>query len=395
MSSWPDSRDAAIPALLICPNQILATEVAPAFARTRAFEILAEIKAYPEPQTLEMRLRQLQPEVVLVDLTSGVAEALTLIERVTQVAPNAVVIGLHCANDSTVVLAALRAGAKDFLYSPFEPTIQVEAALRVRKLVGPPEQTRSHGRIIGVSSLKPGSGASTVALQLALSLRRVAANRVLLVDCDLVSGDIAFTLKLPSGYSLLDALARSDSMDAAAWSAVVSSAHGIDVLPAPDAPLDDLSAAGKLREVLEFARTLYDWIVLDLPIVLHRLSLSLLTETDHVLLASTPDLGSLHLGRRALSLLKELGIGPDRYSILINRHPKHSDVTVADVERIFGCSVLTSLPEDQGALDKAISRVETLPANSTLGIAVDKLSRRIPHVVTGPGPAANPAVSSG
>ena len=55
-------------ALLIAPDRELAEQFLHVAAATRTFQIVADLKKYPPAQTLEIRLRQFQPEVVLVDV---------------------------------------------------------------------------------------------------------------------------------------------------------------------------------------------------------------------------------------------------------------------------------------------------------------------------------------
>ena len=49
--------------------------------------VLADLKKYPSDQTLEIRLRQLQPEVVLVDVASDLETACLLIRQLASLDP--------------------------------------------------------------------------------------------------------------------------------------------------------------------------------------------------------------------------------------------------------------------------------------------------------------------
>ena len=68
-----------ITALLIAPNRELAQQFLATLPQTRAFQILADLKSYPPHQTLEIRVRQLKPHVVLLDLASDPATAVDLV----------------------------------------------------------------------------------------------------------------------------------------------------------------------------------------------------------------------------------------------------------------------------------------------------------------------------
>jgi hypothetical protein len=68
-------NEAEITALLIAPNRDLAGQLLATLSQTRAFQILADLKSYPPQQTLEIRARQLKPDVVLLDLATDLAAA--------------------------------------------------------------------------------------------------------------------------------------------------------------------------------------------------------------------------------------------------------------------------------------------------------------------------------
>jgi len=265
----------------------------------------------------------------------------------------------------------------DFLYPPFDPDAQREASVRIRRLRQPEEpQHQEQGQIVAFAATKPGSGASTLAMQTAFALRRLTGKRVLLADFDLISGSVAFSLKASPVYSVLDAMGLADRLDPALWSSLVSNCHGVDVLAAPDVPIDDLPESSRVHDVLEYARMLYDWVLVDLPTVFHQLSLFMLSEADQVYLVSTSELASLHLGRRASVLLSQLGFERDRVRMIVNRLSKREDIAKADIEKIFTCPIYASFPNDYFALHKVVTRAEPLGPESELGKAVERFGAK-------------------
>src|SRR6185295_4954949 len=124
--STPVQKESQITALLIAPNRDLAQQFVATLPQTRAFQILADLKSYPPAQTLEIRARQLKPNVVLLDLASDSAAATELIRSIAALTPPVHVVGLHTQNDSQAILQSLRAGASEFLCAPFELATQRE-----------------------------------------------------------------------------------------------------------------------------------------------------------------------------------------------------------------------------------------------------------------------------
>ena len=97
-------NETPISALLIAPNRELANEFIATLPQTRAFQIVADLKSYPSNQTLEIRTRQLKPDVVLLDLATDLAVATELIKFIISLSPPVHVLGLHTASDSHAIL---------------------------------------------------------------------------------------------------------------------------------------------------------------------------------------------------------------------------------------------------------------------------------------------------
>ena len=372
------AREATLTALLISVDREMAQAFTDTVPETRAFQILADLKSYPARNTLDIRLRQLKPDLVLMDVASDLEAASDLIRFLAGWKPVVQVVGLHRSNDSAAVVKVLRLGASEFLYSPFDVAVQKEAIARLRRLRRPETETEHEsGRVIVFTAAKPGAGSSTLATHTAHAIRKHTGKRVLLVDLDLEGGTIGFYLKLQSNYSMVDALEQADRLDAGLWSAIIASASGVDVVAAPEQPYAEPVDPGRLHEVVEYARMIYDWIVIDAPTVFHRLSLLAISESDHAYLISTSDLASLHLARKAVGLLGQLGLSKDRYQMVVNRLNRRDGIGGSDLERIFNSPVYASIPNDYFSLHRVISLGQPLAPDCDLGKAIAALATRI------------------
>jgi pilus assembly protein CpaE len=371
-------RRPVLTALAIIPDRSLAGQLSAALERTRSFQILSEFKSYPALQTLEMRVRQTKPDVILLDLASDLDQACDLIRRVSSLDLRAHVVGLHLRNDSDSILRSLRSGASEFLYAPFDAQTQNDAVARLHRLLQPgPAEQAEPGSVIAFSSAKPGSGASTLAAQAAFALRRATSERVLLADFDLMGGMIGFYLKLNNTKSLLDALEIAERLDNVGWASTIAVAEGVDILPAPETPYAGPIDAARLHAVLEYARMNYDWVIVDLPVVFQRLSLMTISESDRAYLVSTPELPSLHLARKAVNLLDHLGFPKERFQIVMNRIDRRDEIAGSDIERLFNCSIDARIPNDYFSLHRAVTLGQPVDGHSELGKAVDNLASRL------------------
>jgi pilus assembly protein CpaE len=371
-------RGPVLTALAIIPDRELAAQLGAALERTRSFQILSEFKSYPSQQSLEIRVRQTKPDVILLDLASDLDQACELIRCVASFNLQTHVVGLHVRNDSDAILRSLRSGASEFLYAPFDVQTQNDAVARLRRLLQPgPADASEPGSIIAFSSAKPGSGASTLAAQTAFSLRRTTSQRVLLADFDLMGGMIGFYLKLTNTKSLLDLLPVAERLHEGAWASAVAVADGVDILAAPETPYAGPVDAARLHAVMEYARMNYDWVVVDLPVVFQRLSLMTISESDRAFLVSTPELPSLHLARKAVNLLDQLGFPKERFQILMNRIDRRDEIAGSDIERLFNCAIDARIPNDYFSLHRAVTLGQPVDAHCELGKAMESLAGRI------------------
>lgn len=371
-------RAPVLTALSIMPDRDLASQFNQATDQARAFQILSELKAYPSQQTLEIRLRQIKPDIVLLDLATDLDAACELIRGITAVSHQTHVVGLHVRNDSEAILRSLRVGASEFLYAPFDPNIYAEAINRLHRLLQPgPADDAQPGTVLSFSSAKPGSGASTLAAQTAFALRRTTNKRVLLADFDLMGGMIGFYLKLTNTKSLLDALQSAEKLTDGVWPSLVAPCDGVDILPAPEAPYAGAVDAARLHAVLEHVRMNYDWVVIDLPVIFQRLSLMAISESDRAFLVSTSELPSLHLARKAVNLLDQLGFPKDRFQMMVNRINRHDEIAGSDIEKLFNCSVHSRIPNDYFSLHRAVTLGQPVDGHCELGKAIEGLAERL------------------
>lgn len=373
----PNGPGPELTALLIAPDRALAEELTHKLAEGRAFQVVADLRSYPPRQTLEIRLRQFAPEVVLLDVASDFAAAAELIRCLSQARPPVHVVGLHSRSDPEILLAALRAGATEFLYAPFDAAAQREAALRIRRLRhAEPEARRDPGKLVTFASAKPGSGASTLASQTAFALRRMTGQRVLLVDFDFMGATTSFYLGVqPARWP-----AEPGGSPEFPWAAAIEQAHGLEVLPAPEVSAADPIEASRLHDFCEYARSLYDWVILDLPPIFHRLSLLALSECDQGFMVTGLDLPSLHMARKAVQMLGQLGFARERFQILVNRSSKADGLRISDLEKVINCPAHASFPNDHVSIERMLTLGRPLDPGCELGRAIEEFAGRLSGV---------------
>jgi pilus assembly protein CpaE len=209
----------------------------------------------------------------------------------------------------------------------------------------------------------------------------------LLADCDLTGGTIGFYLKLAHSYSLVDALQHVDRLDRALWNSLAVHHAGVYIVPAPAMPYAEPLDPARLKAFAEQARALFDWVVLDLPTVFSPNSLLAIAECDRAYVVSTAELPSLHLTRKALGLIQQLGFPKERFEVLVNRVDRNG-MSQADMEKLFGARVGHRLPNDYFALHRVVTLGQPLGNDCELGRGFDAVARSLNSALGAAGAAS-------
>jgi pilus assembly protein CpaE len=332
------------------------------------------------PSLIE-RLEFLRPDVVLLDITGLPLPLEDAVRAVRAALPDCMLVALDTTAQPEIILAAMRAGANEFLYPPLGNNLRKAVERRAAVRPRPRENSRPPGKVFGFLAAKGGCGASTIACHLAAELGRVSAQRAehtLLADLDLQSGIVGFLMKVKSPYSVLDALQNLHRLDVSYWNALVSSEWpGLEIIAAPTGYLPKDPVAGEsLAKIVTFVRAHYAWTVVDLGCTLNLATVTVLDEIDDIFLVTTLEVPSLHQAKQAVQTLINAGFA-NRLHVILNRTPQRPDVTAEELERILGLPIDTMLPNDYYALYDAFCKGKLLPPGSHLSRQLSSFAMRL------------------
>jgi Flp pilus assembly CpaE family ATPase len=99
---------------------------------------------------------------------------------------------------------------------------------------------------------------------------------------------------------------------------------------------------------------------------------------------STSDLASLHLTRKAVKLVTQLGLDSQKVQVLINRMDKRNELNTSDLTKLFDCHVEAAIPNDQLAFQRGVTLGQPLEPDSELGRIVDSLAGKLMGAVREP-----------
>jgi pilus assembly protein CpaE len=164
------------------------------------------------------------------------------------------------------------------------------------------------------------------------------------MDLDSSARSVAFLLKIESPYSVVDAAMDLNRLDGDYWKRLVAATPGgLDVLPPPGAAgFVEQPSGERVRHVLRFVKTLYEFIVVDLG-RLNPYTMSLLGEVGEVYVVATDGLPEMYEAGRVLTKLRDLGFADARVRLVLNRTSKSALVSGADIEKALGHPVFWTL----------------------------------------------------
>jgi pilus assembly protein CpaE len=293
----------------------------------------------------------LSPDVLLVDVSSGIVTDSDLIQRVSTPVPTSAVIVVATMDEVEIVRQAMLQGAKGFLLKPFSEadllkSIQQAHALILRQraeLARIPEEpgavrpeTLPKADVVAVFSPKGGVGCTTIAVNLAVALETVIRMPTILVDGDLRFGDVDAALNMPAGTSVgtlapsLDEFSNQE-LDRA----LVVHESGIKVLTAPpylDAA-DSIQPAHFKLLLRRLSALRPGFVVVDTWSSLDDITLAILDSCQHLIVVTTPQIMALRDTHRFLEVLELLEFDPDQVMLVVNHCYQRSSLQPRDVER--------------------------------------------------------------
>jgi pilus assembly protein CpaE len=275
-------------------------------------------------------------------------------------------------------LRCLRAGASDFLILPLTPE-QVDAAFGklTRAQPAPELSGQEPAKTIAVMPAKGACGATTIACNLAFQWKRISGKKILLVDMDPLTGNLSFLLKVKSVYSFLDALQRSNELDADLWGAMVRPVHGVDVLLAPELMLDQHTDLRDPSPILDYARHAYDVVILDTSSVYTEWNLNCARAANELLLVTTNELPALQAAQRALSYLDTNRIGRWKTRLVVNRYLRDVGLSRDVIGTALHTEVFDTLPSDYEAVQRALLDGKAIPASTPFGKGIAQMVDRL------------------
>ncbi|MCU1299962.1 MAG: hypothetical protein JWQ87_246 [Candidatus Sulfotelmatobacter sp.] len=322
---------------------------------TRLAQVVFGNVGFPAGPT-DSILRKIQDsraEVVVVDISAeNPQSAIRAIELIQANTLQLAIFANGTMKQPTTIVASMRAGAGEYLDESADAEALLEALTRFSS-----NRTRTRGgpgkaRIFTFLSAKGGAGATTAAVNTAMSLQQSYGN-VVLVDFALV-GHAQLHLNLRPSFGVPDAIENLHRLDASLLDGLMTPVkNGLHLLAGPQQPYQSIPTPAELARLFDLLVNHYRYIVVDASSRLDSTTRLLSDLSNAVLLVAQTDVVSLWSASRIHTFL-EAGAGRDRLRMVLNRYKKIPGFSNEDIESSTNCKVLWKVPNAFQAVSPAI-----------------------------------------
>ena len=314
------------------------------------------------------RVKAANPDVTLVDIPAdNPALALRAIELLHQEMPDAALFAIGNLNQPQIIVNAMRAGAREFIERPTTTTDLLEAFVRLTAAQRRGRQEGPRGKVFSVVNAKGGSGATTVAVNLALALQS-AHGQTALVDLAPL-GHAALHLNVKPVFSVADATRNLHRMDASLLESFMTRhSGGLQLLAGASVPAAVDPSTAEFVRLFDMLVTHYRYVVVDNSTRFDAASRLIANVSETVLLVACTDVASLWSAARVQQYLGETGTR-ERVRLVLNRFRKVPGFSEADAEAAVGAKLLWRIPNQYFAVSSAIDRGTPLMEQSHTEIA--------------------------
>lgn len=318
-----------------------------------------------------------RPDVLLIDVNLPDMNGIQFAEILRREHPTTQVIIISQDRFGETVLQALRTGASDFLthdVSINELTSAIqragELAVEARRKSLPHGEVDSvgikrgiitdyseTGKIITVYSPKGGTGATTVAINLAVALRDTEST-VALIDGNMQFGDVGILLNEVSNFSILDLVERIYELDKKILDdvMVLHKSSGIHILAAPPRPeLAEKVTGNAFTSILEYLREIFDYIIVNTSSYITDPCLAALDAAEVVILVTTQEISAIRSTHSFLDLWDVMGLRKDRILLTLNRYQKQRTITPEKISDRLKIPIPVTIVEDETTVYRSLN----------------------------------------
>jgi pilus assembly protein CpaE len=148
---------------------------------------------------------------------------------------------------------------------------------------------------------------------------------------------------------------------------------------------EGMSELKDASSVVEYARGVYDLVILDTGSVYGEWNLSQAHLADEILLITTNELTALQAVQRALSYLDANNVGRMKLRLIVNRYDRHTGLSKDVIGTALHTDLFHIMPSDYEAIQKSLMEGKPMGMATSFGKSVIALVDRLAGTSEAPG----------
>jgi pilus assembly protein CpaE len=299
--------------------------------------------------------RQTLPDMALINLDSNPSRGLALVSEITRANINCAVVVVSSSQEGSLILQAMRNGAREFLNLPIQLDDFVAALDRIRVSLGGAagEGASRGGQIVTVVGVSGGVGGTAIAVNTAAILAQDPRNSPVIIDLDLTLGDADVWLDIIPEHSIRDIAENISRLDYGLLKrSLTRHDSGVYLLPRPvELESHEVVRPDDLRRILALLKATFSHLIIDAGKGFSRLDVAVMEVSDRVLLITQLDLSCLRNVIRILQFLDHYPTIRAKVEIVVNRVGlEDCDISLNKALDAIGRSVFWQLPNDYAVM---------------------------------------------
>ncbi len=317
------------------------------------------IQEFETQSDLSFEKQDLNTNILFINIDNNQEKTIEFISKIYKANNQIYIIamGTNCTTDT--IIKIMRAGAKEFLPKPIIENNVKEIFKKLEDSLTT-EITTNKSKVITVFSNKGGIGKTSIASNLALELTNITTEKVALVDLNMQLGDVCTFLNINPSFNIsyvANNLPNENSETFLLSTLEKYKKTNLYILAdAPQIEKQNEISTQQISKLFEELRKTFSYIIVDTSNVFDEKALTILDNTDFIMLVSIVNLPAIRNCQRCLNVFEELGYDSEKTKIVVNRYMENDEVKIEDLEKALDKKVFWKIPNNYFTIMSAINK---------------------------------------
>ena len=316
-------------------------------------------KDFSDPLEAYNYIIETRANIIIIDVTNETDVAFEIINKIFSFNKQAKIIATAYNTSADIVIRAMRLGVREFLTKPLKEQELKNATKKMRDLSLGNLADNNHCKIISTFSNKGGIGKTAIAVNLALELANLTKEKVALIDLNLQLGDVTTFLDLNPNFDISYVVNNINRVDESFLLSTLEKYKDTSLYVLADPPYleqaEDITS-DQIAKLFDILKETFSYIVVDTGSNFDGKTITVLDNSDLILLVTIVNLPAIRNCQRCLDLFERLGYSRDKAKVVLNRYMENEEIKVEDVEDVLDRKVYWKIPNNYYTIMSAINK---------------------------------------